>query len=353
MRRSFHSRAAFTLIELMVAVAIGAFIVAAVYNLFALQMKQFVQQDLQMEMHQNARMALDVLSRTSRMAGYGTSGETWGAFGTGGNQNNTLPAVIAYDGAGPNGSDAITLVSMDPSLVMSTNDAQPQPCNTTTLNFDPTDLHNAARLAQLRDGELLMCLDYAGIGGYRSFLWPIASVAASGSGQISVSDGTVYSDFANDCGGTENLPLVLTCSRAEVATFYIDADDSDGLGPGSADRPVLMMDLDFESPDADDVPVVENIEDLQIAYCLDNGAATDCSVATAWVHTITDAQVDNLYMIRISLVVRSSREEPNRVSTSSRPELENNPASTVVDHYYRQVISTEVVIRNLRMQAQL
>lgn len=358
MRRTLRARAAFTLIELMVAIAIGAFIVAAIYNLFALQMKQFVQQDLQMEMHQNARMALDVLSRTARMAGFGTSGETWGAFGTGGNQNNPLPAVIAYNGTGPNGSDAITLVSMDPSLVMTTNDAQPQPCNTTTINFDPSDLHNAARLAQFQAGELLMCYDYAGIGSFRSFLWPIASVGAAASGQISVSDGTAYSDFANDCSGTENLPLVLSCSRAEVATFYIDADETDGVGPGSAEHPVLMMDLDFESPDADDVPVVEGIEDMQIAYCLDIGAGgltgdTDCSLPGSWVDSITADQVDNVYMIRISLVVRSSRQEPNRVATSTRPALEDNSAGSTPDYYYRQVVSTEVVVRNLRIQAQL
>ena len=54
-------RRAFTLIELLIALAIGTFVVAALYGLFRVQLKQFVYQDLQMEMHQNVRLALDIL----------------------------------------------------------------------------------------------------------------------------------------------------------------------------------------------------------------------------------------------------------------------------------------------------
>lgn len=347
------TRAGFSLLELMFAVAIGAFVVAAIYNLFTLQMKQFVRQDLQMEMHQNARMAVDVLTRTGRMAGFGTAGQTLGAFGASGSQNNPLPAVIAYNNVGPNGSDAITLVSMDPALVINTTSTSPVACNTTTLSFDPAVLHNASRVAQYRSGEMIMCYDYAGIGAFRSWLWPVTADGSGVTGQIAVADGTTYADFQADCPGTENLPLIMTCSRAEVATFYIDADDSDGIGPGSAEHPVLMMDLDFESPDADDVPVVDNIEDIQFAYCVETGTGTDCSLPTAWQDTLTDAEVDNLYMIRVSLVVRSDRQDPNRVFVGQRPALEDNPGATSTDNYYREVISTEVVVNNLRMQANL
>lgn len=353
MRRAL-SRRGFSLLELMIALAIGLFVVAALYNLFTAQVRQFVYQDLQMEMHQGARLSLDMLSRSARMAGYGTNGTTNGVFGAGGDDNDPLPAIIAYNGVGPNGSDAVTFVSMDPALVINTSSTYPPSCGTTTLEVNPSALHNAARLAQYHNGELLLCYDYASIGGFRSFLWPMTADANSATGELTISSGSSYLDYEAACPSDENLPITMTCSRAEVVTFYIDADDTDGVGAGSADHPVLMMDMDFESPDGDDVPLVDNVEDLQLAYCLQSAAGTtDCSDPTAWVDTINTDQADEVYMVRIGLVMRSSREDPRRLHQGIRPAIEDNPASATTDHYYRQSLSTEVTVRNMRIQSLL
>ena len=67
-------RRGFTLLEMMVAIAIAAFVVAGLYGLFTVQSRQFLYQDLQMEMHQNLRFGTDVLSRSLRLAGYNTNG---------------------------------------------------------------------------------------------------------------------------------------------------------------------------------------------------------------------------------------------------------------------------------------
>jgi len=352
-RRSL--RRGFTLVELMFAIAIGAIVVTGLYSLFRMQMRQFVTQDLQMEMHQNGRMALDILSRTARMAGYGSSsGEIRGVFGSGGSPDATLPAVISYNGTGPNGSDAVTLVSMDPALVFNTAATSPPGCDTTVLHADPLVLHNASRIAQFQSGELLLCYDYAGIGAFRSYLWQLSAAGNATSGDLTVAANS-QGDYIAECGGSiDNLPLIMSCSRAEVATFYIDADETDGRGPGSAEHPVLMMDLDFESPDADDIPVVDNVEDLQIAYCLQGAAGTtDCTSPAAWQDSISSADVDDVYMLRISLVIRSSREDLSDTFVGQRPALEDNPGAGSTDRYFRQIVSTEVVVRNLRTQAQL
>ena len=354
MRTRLFSRRGFTLLELVFAVAIGAVVVAGLYSVFRMQMRSFVAQDLQMEMHQNGRMALDILSRTARIAGYGSGrGETRGVFGAAGVADDTLPSVVSYNGTGPNGSDAVTLVSMDPALVVNTNETAPPACDTAVLHADPTVLHNAARIAQFQTNELLLCYDYAGIGTFRSYLWSLAAPGNATSGDFTVTPNT-QGDYVTDCSGTANLPVVMVCSRGEVATYYIDADDTDGVGPGSPDHPVLMMDLDFESPDADDVPVVDNVEDLQVAYCLESATGnTDCSQAASWQDQITTADVDNLYMMRISLVIRASRPDLQATYVNQRPALEDNPGASVTDNYYRQVVTTEITVRNLRIQAQL
>ncbi len=348
-----RDRRAFTLVELLIAMLIGLVVVAGLYNLFTTQTKQFLYQDLQMEMHQNGRLAADVLGRTARVAGFGTAGSVTGVLGwdgSAGDEEVSLPAIISYDASGSNGSDAITLVSMDPGLTMATNAAQPPVCDTSELSFDASFQDNAERLAQLDVGELIMCVDYTTVGTFNSYLWPIAAVDSS-TGQVLVTP-AVHDDYINRCAQMGNLPMVLVCSRAEVATFYIDADDTDGIGAGSPAHPVLMMDLDFESPDEDDIPVVDHIEDLQIEYCVSSGPGnTDCSDSANWRNGLTVTDVNSVYMVRFTLVVRSSRQDPQRLHPGAPLSVANNAPAATPDNYFRQALTTEVTVRNLRMQA--
>ena len=173
---------------------------------------------------------------------------------------------------------------------------------------------------------------------------------------VKVARNDVYDDYHALC--MDNLTPVMTCSKGHVLTFYID-DTSDGVGPGSAEHPVLMLDLNLDWPANDDVPLVDNVEDMQISYCLDDGTdSADCSAASAWTgddetvdFSIADGEMP--WMVRISLVVRSSREDPAGLHESSRPDLENNTGSGDTDHYFRQVLTTESTARNLRYQAVL
>ncbi len=347
-------RRGFTLIELLIALAIGTFVVGALYSLFNMQLKQFIYQDLQMEMHQNVRLGLDILSRTGRSAGLGTVGVVNGALGLGG-EGEALPAVISYNGTGPNGSDAITIVSQDPNLIMFSDPDELRDCGDSTLMFDLERPGYADRVGELAANEFLLCSDLSNPTKKRSLMWLLSADGDASTGQVTFPSGpTIYSDFGTTCALGENMPVAMQCSRADVMTFYIDADDTDGVGSGSSEHPVLMMDLDFESPDSDDVPVVDGVEDLQIEYCFRDG---DCSSTSSsgWVDevgtdadTVADNEPDDLYMIRFTLVVRSSREDPNRIHEGTRVAVGDNVPATTADHYYRQVLATEVTVRNMR-----
>lgn len=347
-------RRGFTLIELLIALAIGTFVVGALYALFTVQIKQFVYQDLQMEMHQNVRLGLDILSRTGRSAGLGTVGTINGALGYGG-EGLALPAVISYDGTGPGGSDAITIVSQDPNLLMFTDPDELRDCGDSTVMFDLERPGYADRVGELSANEFLLCSDLSNPTKKRSLMWLLSADGDSSTGQVTFPSGpTAYSDFASSCAVGDNMPVAMQCSRADVITFYIDADDTDGIGSGSAEHPVLMMDLDFESPDDDDVPVVDNVEDMQIEYCFRDG---DCSstASSGWTDSVDSYSdtndgndPDDLYMMRFTLVVRSTREDPNRLHGGARLAVGNNTPSASGDHYYRQVLATEVSVRNMR-----
>ncbi len=345
-------RQAFTLIELLIAIAIGTFVVAALYNLFTVQLKQFLYQDLQMEMHQNIRLAMDVLTRSARNTGMGTNGQVLGALGLSGNTDSSLPVIISYDGDGPFGSDAVTLVSMDPELVMYSDADYLTDCTGTSVHFDPTTPSYKDKVSELEVGEYLLCYDGTARSDRAAYMWQITATDDT-TGEVTVDAASgLTADFAGVCESGENMPISMECSRAEIVTFYIDANDSDGVGAGSTEHPVLMMDLDYESPDDDDVPVVDHIEDLQVEYCFANDEPCGSGSWNDSVDTYSDGDdgndPDDVYMMRMSVVSRSSREDPRHLYTGAQLSLANNSGSGDADHYYRQVLSSEVSVRNMR-----
>ena len=349
MRRT--GRQGFTLIEMMISVVVSSMVIAGLYSIFNLQSRQFLYQDLQMEMHQNVRFATDVLTRSIRMAGFGAGGQVTGYHGSS-TDDSTLPVIMSWDGEGDNESDAITVVYGDPSLRMNTEPSIAG-CDTETLQFDMSILDQDEKIAEYDAGELIMCSDYANLTGIETYMWVISEVS-SASGVVTVEDASSYADYEDVCGADENLSPSMLCSKAHVMTFYIDADDSDGVGPGSADNPVLMMDLNLDWPANDDVPLVDNIEDLQIEYCIDDSSTQpDCSESGAWTSEVASGSESDVWMVRVSLVGRSSRKDPQMLRTSLRPELANHSAASSRDHYFRQVLVTETTVRNLRYQANL
>ena len=349
--------AGFTLLELMIAIAIAGFTVGALYALFSVQSRQLATQDLQMEMNQNARFAADMMTRSLRLAGYASGGYIYGVFGPNGvaDDGTLLPAVVPWeDPGGDGGPDAITVVYAEPSLMMDTRNDVIEDSSTNVISFRAGMLDYSAKLQQYAAGDLLLCTDYADMSGMRAYLWTITAVSAT-NGTISVTANS-QTDYANLFTTNTNLTPIMTCSKGAVMTFYVD-DDSDGIGPGTEDYPVLMLDLDMDFPATDDVPLVDNIEDLQLEYCVDDGTGTtDCSLAASWVSGSSIApttQAHDIWMVRIGIIARSSREEFRDQYPGFRPALSNRAASGTPgdDHYYRKVMVTEVTLRNLRALA--
>ena len=60
----------FTLIELLIAMVVALVILGATYGIFISQNKEISNQDKIVEMQQNVRAAMDMMSREVRMAGY-------------------------------------------------------------------------------------------------------------------------------------------------------------------------------------------------------------------------------------------------------------------------------------------
>ncbi|WP_163336833.1 prepilin-type N-terminal cleavage/methylation domain-containing protein [Desulfopila sp. IMCC35008] len=70
------TRNGFTLVELMVGLAITSVIITAVFAAYTTQQRLYVSQDQIAEMQQNLRAAVDYMAREIRMAGYDPTGES-------------------------------------------------------------------------------------------------------------------------------------------------------------------------------------------------------------------------------------------------------------------------------------
>lgn len=60
----------FSLIELLIAMVVGLIVLGATYSIFNIQNKQMIKEDKIVEMQQNVRAAIDMMSREIRLAGY-------------------------------------------------------------------------------------------------------------------------------------------------------------------------------------------------------------------------------------------------------------------------------------------
>ena len=65
-----HMNKGFSLVELMIAMAVASIIMGLIYNTYAAQQKSYTAQHLAVEMQQNIRAAVSLMKREIRMAGY-------------------------------------------------------------------------------------------------------------------------------------------------------------------------------------------------------------------------------------------------------------------------------------------
>lgn len=73
MHNTSHRERGFTLIEILIALAIMSIVTTAIYQIFINQQKTWLSQDLVTEMQQNSRVSIDTISRDLLMAGYGVT----------------------------------------------------------------------------------------------------------------------------------------------------------------------------------------------------------------------------------------------------------------------------------------
>ena len=364
LNRNDH-RAGFTLIELMITVAMSTLVGVLIYTVFIEQSRAYrVQADMS-AMQQNLRVAMELLTRDVATAGHGTGydGGTWGADGQDGSSNKPIYGLRIRDNFPVGtGKDAIEILMLDPDRRnwAYTDSSASQLCGTNTIQFNTQDAAQAGNYSASNPPfDRIMCFTNSGqFGRSQSFLWNVQGSGDAATGTVPVISNS-QSDFNANC--QQALPANMICGPPDWRAYYIDANSSDGRGIGSPALPVLYLVPDVFAaldvggyPSEDDIPVAMGIEDLQLVSC-EAGLGLDCELATSWgpsydLDPTTGTNVwSNLSSVRVMMTARTLRPDVDRASVSSVIDIDSSDTYSplpAMDSYHRRVARTQVAVRN-------
>jgi len=351
------ARDGFTLVEMLITVALSTLVSVMIYTVFISQTQAFRAQADMGSMQQNLRVAMEMITRDVASAGFGTAydGGSWGESGQAGVTSQPLYALRVRENLSGRGPDAVEVFMMDPnrSTWALTDMNVRQTCATSSITFHTDYPTQAAQYSASGTRNRITCFAPSVRGRPASFTWSVNGV---GSGQSVPVNSNSQADYLAEC--PNNLPAMLICGPPVYVAYYID-NTLDSTGIGGPALPVLYYVPDLFAANAlggyptnNDIPVALGIEDLQIQVC-EPGLGTDCDLANSWSfdHDLTPATVlwHNLGAVRVMLTARTIRQDEERTSVSTPIDLDPTDSFTsaaTADGYHRRVGRTEVTLRN-------
>jgi prepilin-type N-terminal cleavage/methylation domain-containing protein len=380
----------FTLVELLVALAISGLVLGAVFKIFNTSQQNYVVQEEVAEMQQNLRVAKMFLERDVRMAGAGIMDV--GDLIVGGT-TFSKPEILTFTNGGTDDPDALKI------------------CYATDSSFGSSD-----SCGEDPSGTLPSCNDYPQLTLTSDM--PTTSAEAIVTEDLTSSPQDIWGNAGCYCAGdsyttpTFGLPMAITSpdgSRTEVVFLTGVQENSDKLQNGSnfsytgtllpnqtytnkvlntfpAGSTVNFLEnsnaiatfneisyyIDEDDPTDPNDPtfprlyrrytsadgattvqlIAEHIEDLQFSFWKEDGVDNDGdgeideADELSWDSTTSPLNEDSdtdIRMIRVSLVARSKHEHRN--FTGNRPALEDHSAGTT-DGFRRRVLTFTVKVRN-------
>jgi len=332
--------AGFTLIEIMVALAILTIAMTAVFATFSSQQLSYTNQNRVAEMQQNLRLAADMLVRDIRLAGYGlpmttgTSADNVVLPATGNPHGiTTMRALFPVDNTtGPDQFYVLYLYDMDANQPPAELTADMTA--TTSVTVDNTAGFVAG------GGELVLVTDRVTADLFQTTSGGTATT-------LNFAIGTpVYNALSlhQDNGvtrlyqvGTQPGSPPTVAAKARFVRYFID-------NVTDPNHPTLMVDrlIAGQPPQ----PVADDIEDMQLSFGLDTNAdgVVDTQRSTAGGTAISAAEIPRIRQVVLHLVARSRR--PEKSWNGSRPGAANHAAATATDGYRRRTIEVNIDVRN-------
>lgn len=287
-----------SLVELMIAMAIGLVILIAVSSLFLANKQTFKANDDKSRLDEEGRLALNFLSLHVRMAGYGslTSPKATKTVDNAAGTNQVVPSVcsnFASDCTLGNSIRGCSGKFTDPAAVL--------PASTVALNCTADTTSDSFLVRYVVDADN-------------------TNVSAGGG--------------ITDCLGANIIPDATTGAFIVENRFFVS--------PKANGTPELHCKGNGAVASQ---PIAENVESMSITYGLSAGVGTQAVTrfATAAELEVTPANWDQVISARICLLVRSANDNITS-APQSYPDC-TNKVVTATDRRLRSVFSTTVTIR--------
>jgi type IV pilus assembly protein PilW len=337
-----HRRIArgFSLVEMMVAITIGLIILAAVSAVFVSSKRSYSTQDRLARLQENARFAIQFLTRDIRMAGYSGCAKDIT------NVNNTLnnsasfvySAQIPIEGIenaastwSPSGSSSSGLTNMksntDAIAIRLADTSQIE--QVTQVMQSETDVINVASAANLPTDSIVMVSDCS-----NADVFQVTSNASSA--------------LAHATGGASPGNSTQTLSKlydtaAQVMNFhtrvYYVQNRSDGT-------PALYM----QDNGGTSQELVEGVESLQITYGVDTDAdgVPNVYLTAGAAGLSSTADWAKVKSVRIGILVRTPNDKDIDPDIRSSYDVNGYTFNvTPGDRYQRRVFVTTIRVRNM------
>jgi len=309
-----RSTAGFTIIELLVAIAIGLIIMASLFRTFKVQQDSYVMQDQISAMQQNLRAAMHLITRDLQMAGYYTNFDgnyitmDWNGDKTvDASEQNRRPLILARNGATARDPDEIVIVKASREEGRLLKGGESAAGTSINVNWD----------FEIKTYGVLIKNDLS-----RAELFRLG-----GGGTLERSLNESYSGDASTPSLSDRI------HRADIVIYRVD--DSNPSRPCLVRRN-LGSDNGFQT-------VAENIENLQFRYLLKDGVT--------WVQDPGLSQ-NNVRAVEVLLVARTAfpqrgYRDTNTYTFGTGATVESYTPQGDERQYRRRVLTTLVKTRNI------
>lgn len=345
MKRSKSSQTGFSLIELMIAMLLGVFLVAGIIQIFIGSKQTYRMQENLSRIQENGRFVLDFITRDNRMMGF-----------QGCASRSIIPNIIIDpQHPNPNPAPATLASSLSNPLIGSNNVANnwsASACGASSdcvAGTDAITYHFGASCGGYLTGNMatnnaniqIPAANTCNINMYDVLMLSdcsatdifIATSASSGSGTQTIA-------HANNQNTTNNLSKIYG-SDAEVLAFR---SYSFFIRNNASGEPGLWR-LDNAQPTGTNNPVelVEGIENMQILYGADTDATPDGTANYYVPAGTTGLNMNQVVSIRVSVLVRSMNDG---LTAQPVDYVYNGATVTPTDRRIRRVFTTTVALRN-------
>lgn len=345
-----------TLIELMIAMVLGLILVAGVIQIFVSNKQAYRVTDAHSKLQDNARFALEVLSRDIRSAGFSgcraiedmnvvtiadapiPANIDSNSIITGSNAQTATtwnPALPAALGAVVGGTDVITVQRGQSCGGNLTGNV-----GSSNGNIQIVDPNNCSVSA----GDVLMIADCSDAHIFR------ATNASSGSGTQTIAHSNSLNQANHFCKRYSALPQAGACDAGEAKLYDYDAElltfnsATYFIRLGANGDPALWFYNNNAAASANNpIELIEGIENMQVDYGIDTNNDdivdnySDANVVS------TAAQWDQVISARVSLLAQTLEQN---LTTADQSVNYNGAVVTGTDGRIRRVFTTTIGVRN-------